>query len=64
MSESDSDTNPETKEVVASKDGTVDDGLPQMPRKRFYRQRAHVNPHSFHNLEYPPTPEEFVVFLN
>jgi tRNA (guanine-N7-)-methyltransferase len=61
MSESDSDTKPETNEVDnASKElaAAEDDGLPKMPQKRYYRQRAHVNPHSFHNLEYPPTPDE------
>ncbi|EGG05946.1 uncharacterized protein MELLADRAFT_48534 [Melampsora larici-populina 98AG31] len=29
-----------------------------MPRKRFYRQRAHANPFSDHNLEYPTSPEK------
>ncbi|POW21494.1 hypothetical protein PSHT_02385, partial [Puccinia striiformis] len=29
-----------------------------MPRKRFYRQRAHANPFSDHNLDYPARPEE------
>lgn len=29
-----------------------------MPRKRFYRQRAHANPFSDHNLNYPTCPEE------
>ncbi|KAG0140176.1 hypothetical protein CROQUDRAFT_53681 [Cronartium quercuum f. sp. fusiforme G11] len=29
-----------------------------MPRKRFYRQRAHANPFSDHNLEYPISPEK------
>uniref|UniRef100_A0A7E4W2Z9 tRNA (guanine-N(7)-)-methyltransferase n=1 Tax=Panagrellus redivivus TaxID=6233 RepID=A0A7E4W2Z9_PANRE len=45
----------ETPEQAAK---AAEDGLPPMPRKRFYRQRAHVNPHSFHNLEYPATPED------
>ncbi|BGP19981.1 hypothetical protein JCM10213_006758 [Rhodosporidiobolus nylandii] len=27
-----------------------------MPRKRFYRQRAHANPLSIHHLEYPLSP--------
>ncbi|MBW0478800.1 hypothetical protein O181_018515 [Austropuccinia psidii MF-1] len=39
-----------------------DEAAPQklphiMPRKRFYRQRAHANPFSDHNLEYPSNPE-------
>ncbi|GAA6011555.1 hypothetical protein JCM10207_002657 [Rhodosporidiobolus poonsookiae] len=29
-----------------------------MPRKRFYRQRAHANPLSIHHLEYPPSPAQ------
>ncbi|GAA5858690.1 hypothetical protein JCM8547_001424 [Rhodosporidiobolus lusitaniae] len=29
-----------------------------MPRKRFYRQRAHANPLSIHHLEYPPSPSQ------
>lgn len=51
MSEIDSSDN-ETQEEKN------EDGLPPMPRKRFYRQRAHVNPFSFQNVEYPPTPDE------
>lgn len=33
------------------------DGLTRMPRKRFYRQRAHANPFSDHSLVYPASPE-------
>ncbi|SCU95652.1 LANO_0E10946g1_1 [Lachancea nothofagi CBS 11611] len=29
-----------------------------LPRKRFYRQRAHSNPFSDHQLEYPVNPDE------
>lgn len=29
----------------------------EMPRKRFYRQRAHSNPFSDHSLEYPQDPD-------
>ncbi|CAR23492.1 tRNA (guanine46-N7)-methyltransferase [Lachancea thermotolerans CBS 6340] len=29
-----------------------------LPRKRFYRQRAHSNPFSDHQLEYPLSPDE------
>ncbi|RDA90977.1 hypothetical protein CP533_3112 [Ophiocordyceps camponoti-saundersi (nom. inval.)] len=32
------------------------DGIAQLPRKRFYRQRAHANPFSDHTLVYPPSP--------
>ena len=30
----------------------------QLPKKRFYRQRAHANPFSDHNLIYPASPNE------
>ncbi|XP_033639139.1 tRNA (guanine-N(7)-)-methyltransferase-like [Asterias rubens] len=29
-----------------------------MPQKKFYRQRAHSNPHSDHSFEYPLRPDE------
>ncbi|KAH9057883.1 putative methyltransferase-domain-containing protein [Lactarius vividus] len=29
-----------------------------LPQKRHYRQRAHANPFSDHNLEYPASPDE------
>lgn len=31
---------------------------PELPRKRFYRQRAHSNPFSDHRLEYPRNPDQ------
>jgi len=30
----------------------------KLPQKRYYRQRAHSNPFSDHNLEYPARPED------
>ena len=30
----------------------------QLPKKKFYRQRAHANPFSDHNLTYPASPNE------
>ncbi|CEP22884.1 TRM8 [Cyberlindnera jadinii] len=30
----------------------------ELPRKRFYRQRAHSNPFSDHQLEYPRSPDD------
>ncbi|OAA51657.1 tRNA (guanine-N-7) methyltransferase [Metarhizium rileyi] len=33
------------------------DGIARLPRKRFYRQRAHANPFSDHTLEYPSSPD-------
>jgi len=29
----------------------------KLPQKKYYRQRAHANPNSDHNLEYPVNPE-------
>ncbi|KAF3019743.1 tRNA (guanine-N(7)-)-methyltransferase (tRNA(m7G46)-methyltransferase) [Neopestalotiopsis sp. 37M] len=34
------------------------DGAIELPKKKFYRQRAHANPFSDHQLEYPATPAE------
>ncbi|VDM56725.1 unnamed protein product [Angiostrongylus costaricensis] len=31
---------------------------PKLPQKKFYRQRAHSNPHSDHDIEYPRTPDD------
>ncbi|VEU20604.1 DEKNAAC101418 [Brettanomyces naardenensis] len=39
-------------------DDVTDTGELKMPRKRFYRQRAHSNPFSDHSLEYPVSPDE------
>lgn len=36
---------------------TVKDVEAELPRKRFYRQRAHSNPFSDHQLEYPESPD-------
>ncbi|KAK8116078.1 methyltransferase [Apiospora sp. TS-2023a] len=33
------------------------DGATEMPKKKFYRQRAHANPFSDHQLEYPISPD-------
>ncbi|KAI9674679.1 MAG: tRNA (guanine-N(7)-)-methyltransferase (tRNA(m7G46)-methyltransferase) [Caeruleum heppii] len=30
----------------------------QLPKKKFYRQRAHANPFSDHQLQYPPSPDD------
>ncbi|KAK0640914.1 PXA domain-containing protein [Cercophora newfieldiana] len=35
-----------------------DEGVAELPRKKFYRQRAHANPFSDHNLIYPPSPDQ------
>ncbi|KAK4175565.1 putative tRNA methyltransferase [Triangularia setosa] len=34
------------------------DDVLTMPRKKFYRQRAHANPFSDHQLVYPPRPDQ------
>ncbi|ROT34915.1 guanine-N(7)--methyltransferase [Sodiomyces alkalinus F11] len=35
-----------------------DENNPEMPRKKFYRQRAHANPFSDHHLSYPASPDD------
>ncbi|KAL8770039.1 MAG: hypothetical protein Q9209_004077 [Squamulea sp. 1 TL-2023] len=34
-----------------------DDGFVELPKKKFYRQRAHANPFSDHQLTYPVRPD-------
>ncbi|KAL8863036.1 MAG: hypothetical protein Q9178_000409 [Gyalolechia marmorata] len=34
-----------------------DDNIAQLPKKKFYRQRAHANPFSDHQLTYPASPD-------
>ncbi|KAL8753629.1 MAG: hypothetical protein Q9184_005359 [Pyrenodesmia sp. 2 TL-2023] len=34
-----------------------EDELAELPKKKFYRQRAHANPFSDHQLEYPASPD-------
>ncbi|GAB1315800.1 tRNA (guanine-N(7)-)-methyltransferase (tRNA(m7G46)-methyltransferase) [Madurella fahalii] len=34
------------------------EGVSELPRKKFYRQRAHANPFSDHQLIYPPSPDQ------
>ncbi|KAL2165779.1 hypothetical protein VTG60DRAFT_3839 [Thermothelomyces hinnuleus] len=35
-----------------------EEGISELPRKKFYRQRAHANPFSDHRLIYPPHPDQ------
>ncbi|AEO64082.1 5426351c-6614-4e76-b158-d9a34b98a6bd [Thermothielavioides terrestris] len=35
-----------------------EDDVTELPRKKFYRQRAHANPFSDHRLIYPPHPDQ------
>ena len=46
------------REVVAEFAERSEDNLSQLPQKRFYRQRAHANPFSDHDLEYPACPAD------
>lgn len=36
----------------------ADDNTKALPKKRYYRQRAHSNPFSDHKLEYPESPDK------
>ncbi|CCG81545.1 tRNA [Taphrina deformans PYCC 5710] len=42
-------------EAFANRSG---DAVAQLPQKRFYRQRAHANPFSDHDLTYPACPSQ------
>lgn len=42
---------------VRIEESTIEKTL-DLPKKRFYRQRAHSNPFSDHQLEYPSSPDE------
>ncbi|OWB60467.1 hypothetical protein B5S29_g1341 [[Candida] boidinii] len=44
----------QTPEVTST---DAEDGEVLLPKKRFYRQRAHSNPFSDHRLEYPTSPD-------
>ncbi|KAB5542925.1 putative methyltransferase-domain-containing protein [Coniochaeta sp. 2T2.1] len=45
------------EEYRAELDQSAEQGITTLPRKKFYRQRAHANPFSDHNLTYPVSPE-------
>ena len=49
-----SETAPKTKIKRAAEDREAG----ALPQKKFYRQRAHSNPMSDHNFEYPLKPSE------
>ncbi|PYH42111.1 tRNA (guanine46-N7)-methyltransferase [Aspergillus saccharolyticus JOP 1030-1] len=45
--------------TAANPEGSSETGLPtrvKLPKKKFYRQRAHANPFSDHQLQYPLSP--------
>lgn len=57
----------EVKREVLQKHVTIEENLKhkaedaldvKLPKKRYYRQRAHSNPFSDHNMKYPVSPEE------
>ena len=47
-------TTPEPEQSDSSATTTT---ITELPKKRYYRQRAHSNPFSDHRLEYPKSPE-------
>jgi len=44
---------------MANKRSQENDGGTQMPKKKFYRQRAHSNPIADHCFDYPVSPMEY-----
>ncbi|CAK7218220.1 tRNA (guanine-N(7)-)-methyltransferase (tRNA(m7G46)-methyltransferase) [Sporothrix curviconia] len=42
--------------LLAAQQPRDDGSVPELPQKKFYRQRAHANPFSDHNLVYPASP--------
>ena len=45
--------------AMAGQDGAENGGGKlQLPKKRFYRQRAHSNPIADHCFDYPVSPQE------
>ncbi|KAK9478010.1 putative methyltransferase-domain-containing protein [Lipomyces japonicus] len=47
----------ELKQVVFDETAGTDDNI-KLPKKKYYRQRAHSNPFSDHLLEYPKSPQD------
>ena len=47
---------------MAEKRPSEEGGGVQLPKKRFYRQRAHSNPIADHCFDYPVCPEEVDYF--
>ena len=44
--------------LLAQQQQRDDGSVPELPQKKFYRQRAHANPFSDHNLVYPASAAE------
>ncbi|KZF26384.1 putative t-RNA methyltransferase [Xylona heveae TC161] len=55
MEEAQHQTKRQKREIYRSSHKT-EDGSAELPRKKFYRQRAHANPFSDHLLVYPESP--------
>lgn len=49
--------NKKTNELILS---NVSINKSLLPQKKFYRQRAHANPMSDHDIEYPISPDKFI----
>ena len=45
-------------DVLAQYSVRSGEDIAQLPQKRYYRQRAHANPFSDHDLEYPSCPDQ------
>lgn len=55
----------ELSSMESTSEMTVDDNgdlrteeMPELPQKKYYRQRAHANPMSDHDFDYPVFPEQ------
>lgn len=48
----------QSKQVKISEPNSESNESKPLPKKRYYRQRAHSNPFSDHKLDYPISPEE------
>lgn len=48
----------ESKKVTIDSNAEKSKDKPDLPRKRYYRQRAHSNPFSDHRLDYPKSPDK------
>lgn len=44
--------------IARKNDGIDDEEMRELPQKKFYRQRAHANPISDHEFDYPVFPEQ------
>lgn len=46
------------KWLVGENNGEIGEEIRDLPQKKFYRQRAHANPISDHEFDYPIFPEQ------